>query len=293
MAWLEVWGTKSWLCWRENLGKIHSEKSTAEVRKYQSKDCLISVGQVILERQLHKDLCNEITTRTGRCVTLWVRFEFEDALRISIQKSTSLESFFLKHWGHVSELKIVLKLVFFLFTDSWNVQLSYKLLPRELCIASFTWVFLFDHVIRSYCITMKEFIPKKESSLSIKRHSIICQNFDTCCIQYINAVASPWKSLFCNFCTQWFPSGVLSLSCSQKLLNHLWACSQPSRCYKEPLLGLNRLTEETDRRRPYFRTRIILVTSLVRLLIFHACVPGCSRNCSGLFPYLRVQENFV
>ena len=42
----------------------------------------------------------------------------------------------------------------------------------------------------------------------------------------------------------------------------------------------------------HFRMRIILGTIPIWFLIFNVCVPGCSRNCSRLCPYLRVQEKF-
>ena len=40
-----------------------------------------------------------------------------------------------------------------------------------------------------------------------------------------------------------------------------------------------------------FRMRIILGMILIWFLVFHACVPDCSRNGSGVRPYLWVQEN--
>ena len=45
--------------------------------------------------------------------------------------------------------------------------------------------------------------------------------------------------------------------------------------------------------RSHFRMRIYLVTILIWFLVFHVCVPGCSRNGSGVRPYLWVQEKFV
>ena len=43
----------------------------------------------------------------------------------------------------------------------------------------------------------------------------------------------------------------------------------------------------------HFRMRIILGTILIWFLVLHVCVPECSRNGSGMRPYLWVQENFV
>ena len=40
-----------------------------------------------------------------------------------------------------------------------------------------------------------------------------------------------------------------------------------------------------------FRMRIILGMILIWFLVFHACVPDCSRNGSGVRPYLWVQKN--
>ena len=42
-----------------------------------------------------------------------------------------------------------------------------------------------------------------------------------------------------------------------------------------------------------FRMRITLGIVLIRSLVFYACVPECSRNGSGVRPYLWVQEKFV
>ena len=42
-----------------------------------------------------------------------------------------------------------------------------------------------------------------------------------------------------------------------------------------------------------FRLRITLGVVLIRSLVFHVCVPECSRNGSGKRPYLWVQEKFV
>ena len=41
----------------------------------------------------------------------------------------------------------------------------------------------------------------------------------------------------------------------------------------------------------HFRMRIILGTILYWFLVLHVCVPACSRNGSGVWPYLLVQEN--
>ena len=43
----------------------------------------------------------------------------------------------------------------------------------------------------------------------------------------------------------------------------------------------------------HFRMRITLGFVLIRSLVFHVCVPECSRNGSGMRPYLLVQEKFV
>ena len=43
----------------------------------------------------------------------------------------------------------------------------------------------------------------------------------------------------------------------------------------------------------HFRMVIILGTILIWFLVFHLCVPECSRNGSGVRPYMWVQENFV
>ena len=43
----------------------------------------------------------------------------------------------------------------------------------------------------------------------------------------------------------------------------------------------------------HFRMRIILGMILVWFLVFHVCVPDCSRNGSRVCPYLWVQEEFV
>ena len=43
----------------------------------------------------------------------------------------------------------------------------------------------------------------------------------------------------------------------------------------------------------HFRMRIILRTILIWFLVFHVCVPECSRNGSGACPYLWVQRKFV
>ena len=42
-----------------------------------------------------------------------------------------------------------------------------------------------------------------------------------------------------------------------------------------------------------FRMRTTLGVVLIRSLVFHICVPECSRNGSGLRPYLWIQEKFV
>ena len=42
-----------------------------------------------------------------------------------------------------------------------------------------------------------------------------------------------------------------------------------------------------------FSMRITLGVVLIRSLVFHVCCPECSRNGSGMRPYLWVQENFV
>ena len=42
-----------------------------------------------------------------------------------------------------------------------------------------------------------------------------------------------------------------------------------------------------------FRMRITLGVVLIRSLVFRVCVPECSRNGSGVRPYLWVQEKFV
>ena len=42
-----------------------------------------------------------------------------------------------------------------------------------------------------------------------------------------------------------------------------------------------------------FRMRITLGVVLIRSLVFHVCVPECSRNGSGMRRYLWVQEKFV
>ena len=44
---------------------------------------------------------------------------------------------------------------------------------------------------------------------------------------------------------------------------------------------------------PHFRIRIILGTILIWFVEFHVCVPECSRNGSGVRPYLWLQEKFV
>ena len=43
----------------------------------------------------------------------------------------------------------------------------------------------------------------------------------------------------------------------------------------------------------HFRMRITLGFVLIRSLVFHVCVPECSRNGSGMRPYLLVQKKFV
>ena len=43
----------------------------------------------------------------------------------------------------------------------------------------------------------------------------------------------------------------------------------------------------------HFRMKIILGTILIWFLVFHVCVPECSRNGSGVCPYLWVQEKFA
>ena len=43
----------------------------------------------------------------------------------------------------------------------------------------------------------------------------------------------------------------------------------------------------------HFRMRITLGVVLIRSLVFHVCVPECSRNGFGMRPYLLVQEKFV
>ena len=43
----------------------------------------------------------------------------------------------------------------------------------------------------------------------------------------------------------------------------------------------------------HFRMRIILGTILIWFLVYHVAVPECSRNGSGVRPYLWVQEKFV
>ena len=42
----------------------------------------------------------------------------------------------------------------------------------------------------------------------------------------------------------------------------------------------------------FFRMRITLRVAFIRSLVFHVCVPECSRNSSGVRPYLWVQERF-
>ena len=42
-----------------------------------------------------------------------------------------------------------------------------------------------------------------------------------------------------------------------------------------------------------FRMMITLGVVLIRSLVFHVCVPECSRNGSGMRLYLLAQENFV
>ena len=42
-----------------------------------------------------------------------------------------------------------------------------------------------------------------------------------------------------------------------------------------------------------FRMRITLGVVLIRSLVFHVCVPECSRNGSGMRPYLLVREKIV
>ena len=42
-----------------------------------------------------------------------------------------------------------------------------------------------------------------------------------------------------------------------------------------------------------FRMRITLGVVLIRSLVFHVCVPECSRNGSGMRRYLLVQEKFI
>ena len=42
-----------------------------------------------------------------------------------------------------------------------------------------------------------------------------------------------------------------------------------------------------------FRMNITLGVDLIHSLVFHVCVPECSRNGSGVRPYLGVQEKFV
>ena len=42
-----------------------------------------------------------------------------------------------------------------------------------------------------------------------------------------------------------------------------------------------------------FKMRITLGVVFIRSLVFHVCVPECSRNGSGMRPYLLVQEKFV
>ena len=42
-----------------------------------------------------------------------------------------------------------------------------------------------------------------------------------------------------------------------------------------------------------FRMRITLGVVLIRSLVFQGCVAECSRNGSGVLPYLWVQEKFV
>ena len=43
----------------------------------------------------------------------------------------------------------------------------------------------------------------------------------------------------------------------------------------------------------HFRMRIILGTILIWFLVFHVCLPECSRNDSGVRPYLWVQKKLV
>ena len=43
----------------------------------------------------------------------------------------------------------------------------------------------------------------------------------------------------------------------------------------------------------HFRMKITLEVVLIRSLVFHVCVPECSRNGSGVRPYLWVQEKIV
>ena len=42
-----------------------------------------------------------------------------------------------------------------------------------------------------------------------------------------------------------------------------------------------------------FRMKIALGVVLNRSLVFHVCLPECSRNASGVRPYLWVQKKFV
>ena len=60
---------------------------------------------------------------------------------------------------------------------------------------------------------------------------------------------------------------------------------------EEPRLGLNQLIDRTDRWRIPHQDEDHLGTIPIWLLVFYVCVPGCSRNGSGVSPYVWVQKN--
>ena len=84
-------------------------------------------------------------------------------------------------------------------------------------------------------------------------------------------------TLFLNSCHHVVAAGTLFLNSCQHVVANFWArvlCS---------------LTAEDA----CFRMTITLGVVLIRSLVFHVCFPECSRNGSGMRPYLWVQEKFV
>ena len=99
-----------------------------------------------------------------------------------------------------------------------------------------------------------------------------------------------WKSI-CSHDLLFFKFSLIPLSAVVRTLGSLFYNS----CHRVMSLAcvwVNWMTGLTDGG-SHFRMRITLGVVLIRSLVFHVCVPECSRNGFGMRPYLLVQEKFV